>query len=101
MVISVGSDHAGYGLKVKMIPYLESLGHTIIDNGNNGAEDVVFFRRWQGLCAGRFLKGRRNAVLCFAEPEWVLRLRATKYPESGRPLSMITSVPINVWSTIM
>ena len=43
MVISVGSDHAGYGLKVKMIPYLESLGHTIIDNGNNGAEDVVFF----------------------------------------------------------
>ena len=36
MVISVGSDHAGYGLKVKMIPYLESLGHTIIDNGNNG-----------------------------------------------------------------
>ena len=36
MVISVGSDHAGYGLKVKMIPYLESLGHTIIDNGGCG-----------------------------------------------------------------
>ena len=100
MVISVGSDHAGYGLKVKMIPYLESLGQSST-TGTMERRMWSFFRRWQGLCAGRFLKGRRNAVLCFAEPEWVLRLRATKYPESGRPLSMITSVPINVWSTIM
>lgn len=43
MVISVGSDHAGYQLKVAMIPYIESLGHKVIDNGNEGPEDLVYF----------------------------------------------------------
>ena len=43
MIISVGSDHAGYNLKKVMIPYIESLGHTVIDNGNNGPDDLVYF----------------------------------------------------------
>lgn len=51
MVISVGSDHAGYGLKVKMIPYLESLGHTIIDQRE----------QWSGGC-GLFSGGGKGCV---------------------------------------
>jgi len=33
MKIFVGSDHAGFGLKEKLKPYLESLGHEVIDKG--------------------------------------------------------------------
>lgn len=43
MIISIGSDHAGYNLKVKMIPYLKSLGHEIIDNGCDSADQPVYF----------------------------------------------------------
>lgn len=43
MKISIGSDHAGYNLKVKMIPYLKSLGYEIIDNGCDSADYPVFF----------------------------------------------------------
>ena len=65
MVISVGSDHAGYGLKVKMIPYLESLGHTIIDNGNNGAEDVVFFPEVARAVCRPVLEGKAERGIMF------------------------------------
>jgi ribose 5-phosphate isomerase B len=43
MIISVGSDHAGYNLKVKMIPIMERMGYTIIDHGCDSAEIPVFF----------------------------------------------------------
>ena len=33
MKIYVGSDHAGFGLKEKLIPYLEELGHEVEDKG--------------------------------------------------------------------
>jgi ribose 5-phosphate isomerase B len=33
MKIFVGSDHAGFGLKEKLKPFLESLGHTVEDKG--------------------------------------------------------------------
>lgn len=33
MKIYVGSDHAGFGLKEKLIPYLEDLGHEVEDKG--------------------------------------------------------------------
>ena len=33
MKIFVGSDHAGFGLKEKLIPYLQELGHEVIDKG--------------------------------------------------------------------
>lgn len=43
MIISVGSDHAGYNLKVKMIPIIKAMGHTVIDHGCDSAEIPVFF----------------------------------------------------------
>lgn len=33
MKIYLGSDHAGFGLKEKLIPYLEELGHEVEDKG--------------------------------------------------------------------
>ena len=33
MKILVGSDHAGFGLKEKVIPYLKELGHEVEDKG--------------------------------------------------------------------
>src|SRR3989338_3693250 len=33
MKILVGSDHAGFGLKEKLIPYLQKLGHEVEDKG--------------------------------------------------------------------
>jgi ribose 5-phosphate isomerase B len=33
MKILVGSDHAGYGLKEKLIPYLKELGYEVEDKG--------------------------------------------------------------------
>ncbi|MEX2014014.1 MAG: RpiB/LacA/LacB family sugar-phosphate isomerase [Parcubacteria group bacterium] len=33
MKIFVGSDHAGYGLKEKLIPFLKELGHEVEDKG--------------------------------------------------------------------
>jgi len=33
MKIFVGSDHAGFGLKEKLIPFLIGLGHEVIDKG--------------------------------------------------------------------
>ena len=33
MKIFVGSDHAGFGLKEKLIPFLKELGHEVVDQG--------------------------------------------------------------------
>ena len=33
MKIFIGSDHAGYGLKEKLVPYLTELGHEVVDKG--------------------------------------------------------------------
>lgn len=34
MKVFVGSDHAGFGLKEKLIPYLKELGHEVEDKGS-------------------------------------------------------------------
>lgn len=33
MKIYIGADHAGFGLKEKLIPYLIDLGHEVVDKG--------------------------------------------------------------------
>lgn len=38
MKIFIGSDHAGYELKEKLKPYLESLGHEVQDKGAYGLD---------------------------------------------------------------
>lgn len=35
MKIAIGADHGGYELKQKLIPYLQEMGHEIVDYGTN------------------------------------------------------------------
>ena len=66
MIISVGSDHAGYNLKKAMIPYMESLGHTVIDHGNNGSDDLVYFPDMAKKVCGPLVRGeaQRGVMFC-------------------------------------
>lgn len=65
MRISVGSDHAGYNLKKAMIPFIESLGHTVIDNGNEGTEDLVYFPEMAKKVCKPILEGRADRGIMF------------------------------------
>lgn len=42
MKISIGSDHAGYEYKQRLIPFLQSLGHEVIDVGTHSAESTDY-----------------------------------------------------------
>lgn len=42
MKLVVGSDHAGYPLKVEILPLIRALGHEIIDVGTNSTEPVDY-----------------------------------------------------------
>lgn len=43
MKISVGSDHAGYKLKIAMMPLLKEAGHEVIDNGCDDPAEQPYF----------------------------------------------------------
>lgn len=42
MKISIGSDHAGFEYKERLIPFLKSLGHEVIDKGTHSAESTDY-----------------------------------------------------------
>lgn len=42
-LVSVGSDHAGYDLKVKMIPMMREWGYDVADHGCDGSEKPSYF----------------------------------------------------------
>jgi len=42
MEVHIGSDHRGYELKLEVIEYLISLGHTCTDHGCHGTEGVDY-----------------------------------------------------------
>lgn len=48
MRVAIGSDHAGYELKVHLVAVLESLGHTVDDHGTDSTEAVDY----PPICAG-------------------------------------------------
>jgi RpiB/LacA/LacB family sugar-phosphate isomerase len=42
MRIVIGSDHAGYELKQRLIPVVSAAGHTVLDVGTNSTEAVDY-----------------------------------------------------------
>ena len=42
MIIALGADHAGYGLKDEVAQWLRELGHEVIDCGTNSADSVDY-----------------------------------------------------------
>ncbi len=65
MRLAIGADHAGYPLKQDLIPYLESLGHSVLDLGTNSTAPVDYpdFSEAVGLAV---LDGRaeRGVLIC-------------------------------------
>lgn len=42
MKIFIGSDHAGFELKEKLVPFLKDLGYEVYDKGTHGPESVNY-----------------------------------------------------------
>ncbi len=64
MLISVGSDHAGYNLKTKMIPFIIGLGHEVEDCGCQSTEPVFFPDIAKKVCTP-LLKGKAEKAIMF------------------------------------
>lgn len=55
--IAIGSDHGGYDLKSQLVPWLQSLGHTVDDLGTN-SKDAVDYPRFAHAVAARVAGGQ-------------------------------------------
>lgn len=66
MKIVVGSDRAGYHLKAECIPFLQELGHEVIDVGSNDAEHDMYFPDVAKALAPHILDGscERGIMFC-------------------------------------
>ncbi|MHB8128403.1 MAG: RpiB/LacA/LacB family sugar-phosphate isomerase [Mobilitalea sp.] len=65
MTITVGSDHAGYNLKIKMIPVIEKMGYQVIDQGCDNAETPVFFHDIARVVCQPILDGKADKGIMF------------------------------------
>jgi RpiB/LacA/LacB family sugar-phosphate isomerase len=65
MQIAVGADHAGFELKERVVSFLRSLGHDVIDLGTHNADPVDYpdFAEKVGL-AIRDGSAERGVVIC-------------------------------------
>ena len=64
MRIAVGSDHAGYALKERMRPLLESVGHDVVDVGTDSEESTDYPRYASAAARMVALGDADRAVLC-------------------------------------
>lgn len=65
MRIVVGSDHAGYALKLELLPLVRALGHEILDVGTHSTE-AVDYPDYAAKVAEAIVHGRadRGILLC-------------------------------------
>ena len=65
MKIAIASDHGGYDYKQELIPYIESLGHQVLDLGCHGPASVDY-PDYGIPCAQAVARGEadRGAVIC-------------------------------------
>ena len=61
MKIAICSDHGGYELKMKLIPYIEGLGHEVVDMGCYSEKSVDYpdyaFPMAEAVAAGEYERG--------------------------------------------
>ena len=61
MKIAICSDHGGYELKMKLIPYIEELGHEVVDMGCYSEKSVDYpdyaFPMAEAVAAGEYDRG--------------------------------------------
>jgi ribose 5-phosphate isomerase B len=66
MKVALGCDHAGFALKAVLLPFVEMLGHKIIDVGNltlDPADDYPDFARAVAVAIARG-QAERGIVIC-------------------------------------
>ncbi|MDR2162798.1 MAG: RpiB/LacA/LacB family sugar-phosphate isomerase [Clostridiales Family XIII bacterium] len=65
MRIAIASDHGGYDLKERLIPYIEGLGHAVTDLGTNNP-DPTDYPIFGQKCAEYVTSGEadRGVVMC-------------------------------------
>ncbi len=66
MEITVGADHAGYDLKVLLVPWLESCGHRAVDVGAYHLEPTDDYPDFAAAVAQRVQSGetKRGILIC-------------------------------------
>lgn len=65
MVVSVGSDHCGYRLKLKMIEVMKQWGYEVIDNGCNDDREKAYFPGVAKAVCQPILDGRAEKAIMF------------------------------------
>lgn len=65
MVVSVGSDHCGYRLKLKMIEIMKQWGYEIIDNGCHDDSEKTYFPGVAQAVCKPILDGRAEKAIMF------------------------------------
>lgn len=65
MKISVGSDHAGYNLKIAMLPLLKEAGHEVIDNGCDDPAEMPYFPDVAKIVCQHVLDGNAERAIMF------------------------------------
>lgn len=90
MVISVGSDHAGYKLKVKMLDQIRAWGHEVIDNGCYSDAEAVYFPEVAKKVCQPILDGTAQRAILFCGTGVGASIACNKIP--GIRASMIHDV---------
>ena len=65
MLVSVGSDHAGYKLKVAMLDKIKEMGYEVIDHGCDSDEVPVYFPDVAKAVCQPVLDGRAPKAILF------------------------------------
>lgn len=65
MKLSVGSDHAGYNLKIAMLPLLKEAGHEVIDNGCHDPAEMPYFPDVAKTVCQQVLDGNAERAIMF------------------------------------
>ena len=65
MVVSVGSDHAGFGLKMKMLEVIRGWGYEVVDNGCYDNSAPVYFPEVAKKVCQPVLDGKAEKAIMF------------------------------------
>jgi RpiB/LacA/LacB family sugar-phosphate isomerase len=80
MRIAVGSDHAGYALKTRIIEHLRDAGHEIEDLGTDSAEVSVDYPLFGHAVGVAVAEGRAERGVCICGTGIGIGIAANKVP---------------------
>ena len=90
MVVSVGSDHAGFGLKMKMLEVIRGWGYEVVDNGCYDNSAPVYFPEVAKKVCQPVLDGKAEKAIMFCGTGVGASIACNKIP--GIRASMIHDV---------